>query len=103
MKIQVTDLDGKSEGIDWEPGQLLMELLRDNNLVLASCGGHCLCGTCQIWIDSESFSKLARPSEDELAQLRQSRSFREDASRLACQIGFSEKFDGMRVAVAPYE
>lgn len=103
MKIQVIDREGRPQSIDWEPGQLLMEALRDNNLVLASCGGNCLCGTCHVWVEPGPLAKLPSRSEDEIAQLRQSRGFRADASRLSCQIGSSEELEGMRIVLAPYD
>ena len=43
MKSQVVDREGRFPPLTWEPGQLLMELLRDDNFVLASGSGNCLC------------------------------------------------------------
>lgn len=102
MKIQVVDREGRSHAINWESGQLLMELLRDENFVLASCSGNCLCGTCHVWLDPIPFSKLCQQNEDEIERLRQNAGFRMEASRLSCQIRFSEELEGMRVVLAPY-
>ena len=103
MKIEIIDRKGKSHSIDWAPGQLLMEALRDNNFVLASCSGNCLCGTCHVLIDPVLFSKLPSRTEDEIAQLREAAGFRIDASRLSCQIRFSEELDGIHVILPAAE
>ena len=102
MKIQVVDREGKSHAINWESRQLLMELLRDENFVLASCIGNCLCGTCHVWLDPIPFSKLGQQNEDEIERLRQNAGFWLEASRLSCQIRFSEELDGKRVVLTPY-
>jgi 2Fe-2S ferredoxin len=103
MKIQVIDREGKPHSVDWEPGQSLMELLRDNDSVLASCGGQCLCSTCHVYFEALPFSTLPPPSSDELERLHESSNFREKASRLSCQIPFSEVLSGATIVLAPFE
>lgn len=101
MTIEVTDREGKVRAMDWAPGQSLMEVLRDADLVLASCGGNAVCGTCHVLLAGGAVAKLAVPSPDETETLRGAAGFCEGSSRLSCQIPFSRGLDGMRVRLAP--
>ncbi len=103
MNIKVADREGRSSSIAWEPGQSLMETLRDNDMALALCGGHCICGTCHVYVDADTFARLPSRKDDEKAQLEQMTGFRPEASRLACQIPFSQAREGMSIVLAPYE
>ena len=103
MNIQVTDRRGKLHSIVWESGQSLMEILRDSDLVLASCGGHCLCGTCHVYVDAETIARLPARTADEITQLEQMSGFRSESSRLGCQIPFAQAREGMSVVLAPEE
>lgn len=103
MNIQITDRSGKLHSLVWEPGQSLMAVLRDADLVLASCGGHCLCGTCHVYIDTVTLARLPSRTEEEVSQLEQMRAFRPEASRLSCQIPFSQARDGMSIVLAADE
>lgn len=103
MKVQIADREGRQRSIVWEQGQSLMELLRDGDMVLALCGGHCICGTCHVYVDAETFARLPPRSDEEMAQLEQMKGFRPESSRLSCQIPFSQARDGVSVVVAPNE
>jgi ferredoxin, 2Fe-2S len=103
MNVQIADREGRSHSIVWEPGQSLMETLRDNDMVLALCGGHCICGTCHVYVEADAFAALPPRGDEEIAQLEQMRGFRPEASRLSCQIPFSQARPGMRIVLAPNE
>jgi len=103
MKVQVVDREGQFHSIDWEPGRALMEILRDNDMVLASCGGHCICGTCHVYVAADAFAKLPPRMPEELAQLEQMRGFRPESSRLACQVSYLPTRDDLSVVLAAYE
>ena len=79
-----------------------MESLRDlDNGVMALCGGMCSCATCHCYIEEPWASSLLPREDDELELLEDLESFREDQSRLTCQIDFTEDMDGIRLEIAP--
>ncbi|MAI81762.1 MAG: 2Fe-2S iron-sulfur cluster-binding protein [Gammaproteobacteria bacterium] len=103
-KIHVIDSEGKEHTVEGQLGLSLMESLRDlDNGVLALCGGMCSCATCHCYIEESWASKLGEREDDEQELLEDLDSFREDQSRLSCQIEFSEEMDGIRVEIAPDE
>ncbi|GAB13459.1 2Fe-2S ferredoxin [Arthrobacter globiformis NBRC 12137] len=103
-KLTVVDREGATHDLEWEPGQSMMEALRDNDLpVLASCGGTASCATCHVFLEQEVFDTLEDRSEDELELLVEAEGYRECGSRLSCQVGFSRDLDGVTVTLAPEE
>jgi ferredoxin, 2Fe-2S len=102
--LNVIDRDGRQHAVEWEPAQSLMEALRDNDLpVLASCGGTASCATCHVFLDEGILESLGERSEDEAELLADAEGFREDCSRLSCQVGFEDRLDGITVTLAPEE
>ena len=78
-----------------------MELLRDEGLgVEAVCGGCCSCATCHVHVD---LSRVGPRGEVENDLVSVTEAYREDASRLSCQIVLEETYDGLAVTVAPEE
>jgi 2Fe-2S ferredoxin len=103
-KLTVVDREGATHDLEWEPGQSMMEALRDNDLpVLASCGGTASCATCHVFLEQEVFDTLEDRSEDELELLVEAEGYRECGSRLSCQVGFSRDLNGVTVTLAPEE
>lgn len=101
-EVNVIDREGAVRPIEWEPEQSLMEALRDADLpVLASCGGTASCATCHVFLEKEVFDSLGERSEDEIELLVDAEGYREDASRLSCQIGFESHLGGLTVTLAP--
>ena len=81
-----------------------LESLRDlDNGVLALCGGMCSCATCHCYIEESWASKLGEREDDEQELLEDLDSYKENQSRLSCQVEFSEEMDGMKVEIAPDE
>lgn len=104
VHVIVTDREGAGHKLLWEPGDSLMEVIRDNDLpVLASCGGNCACATCHIYVEPEQGGRLVDRSVDETDMLHETDVFKHEKSRLACQIRFSSELDGLKVRLAPYE
>lgn len=103
MNIQITDRSGKLHSLAWETGPSLMDIMRDADLVLASCGGHCLCGTCHVYVDAATLARLPPRTDDEIVQLEQMRGFRPEASRLSCRIPFAQARDDMNIVLGPDE
>ena len=98
--INVTDRDGKLHQLSAEYGLKIMEIIRDAGLdIEAACGGCCACATCHVYVENEWFSKLEHISSEEESMLDQAFNV-EKNSRLACQIEFNEKIDGINIELA---
>ena len=99
--IYVKDREGNSHEIKSEDGLTLMEIIRDAGLdIEAACGGCCACATCHIYIDKEWLDKLPKIEEEEESMLDQAFHVT-NQSRLGCQIQYSDKFNGIKVELAP--
>lgn len=101
-EILVTTREGVEVSIAARPGLSLMENLRQSGVeeLLALCGGCCSCATCHVYIDSDVQDHLPPMNEDE-NDLLDSSSHRTTASRLSCQIPFSDALAGLKVRIAP--
>eukprot|EP00415_Alexandrium_ostenfeldii_P004075 UN4075 len=66
--------------------------------VECACSGVMACSTCHVYIHPDWFSKVSGPSEAEMDMLELAYEPRE-TSRLGCQLRFSEKLDGLKVAI----
>jgi len=102
-RVVVIDRDGVEHEVEAAPSGSLMEVLRDSGDfgVTAICGGLCSCATCHVYVDSAWAGKLKPRHNDEQEILTALSSFRQEASRLSCQVPFTEDLDGIRVQVAP--
>jgi len=80
----------------------VMEAIRDNGFdeLLALCGGCCSCATCHVFVDPAFADKLAPISEDE-NDLLDSSEYRNETSRLSCQLPITDATDGLKVTIAP--
>jgi ferredoxin, 2Fe-2S len=101
MRIYVTDIDGKEHEMpalsDWS----VMEIIREGGIqILAQCGGSCACATCHVYVDPSWKNKLPEPSEEEVGMLDGAFEVTQD-SRLACQLVFNDKIDGLKIKLAP--
>ena len=102
-QIEVTTATGKTKTIDAEARGTLMETLRDEGLVEGACGGVASCGTCHVYLDEGWLPEMKPIEEDEqlmldgLAEVVEVR----PNSRLACQIKFTERLDGLVLEIAP--
>jgi len=101
-KLIVVNRAGEETTIEVEDGLTVMEAIRDNGFdeLLALCGGCCSCATCHIQVDPDFAAKLPKISEDE-DDLLESSDYRNEASRLSCQVPFTSELDGLRVTIAP--
>ena len=100
-KLIVTTREGETSEIDVADGLTVMEAIRDNGFdeLLALCGGCCSCATCHVHVDPAFADKLPAMSEDE-DDLLESSDNRDAASRLSCQIEFTDDLDGLKVRIA---
>ncbi len=102
--IHVIDSEGEAHEVEGQIVLSLMESLRDlDNGTLALCVGMCSCATCHCFIEEPWASSLSERQDDELELLEDLDSFRQDQSRLTCQVEFTEDMDGIRVEIAPDE
>ncbi|MDF0545216.1 2Fe-2S iron-sulfur cluster-binding protein [Sphingobium sp. H39-3-25] len=101
-QIFVTDREGSERPVPATPGLSVMEIIRDAGIdeLLALCGGCCSCATCHVYVDDAFASVVGGPTEDEFDLLDGS-SHRRTASRLSCQIPFTDALDGLKVTIAP--
>lgn len=101
IRLYVETRAGETREIGVKPAGSLMEAIRDNGFdeLLASCGGCCSCATCHVIVDAGSVVALAAISPDEDTLLDGS-DYREEGSRLACQIPLSNALDGLKLRIA---
>ena len=100
MHILCTDMDGKVHDLQATDEWSVMEIIREGGIpILAQCGGSCACATCHVYVDAAWKDKLPEPNEEEVGMLDGAFDVKE-SSRLACQLLFNEKLDGLQVTLA---
>jgi 2Fe-2S ferredoxin len=101
-QIFVTDRSGTTHDLEARDGLSVMEIIREGRLdeLLALCGGACSCATCHVHVAEDDLARTGPATADELDLLDSSDHYSE-ASRLSCQIAFTDKLDGLRVTIAP--
>ncbi len=103
ITIIVKDRFGEKHQLEAEPGDHLMEVLREVPWgVEAICGGMCSCATCHVYVDEtwRGTFDTAEVDEDDLLEFLD---HRKDGSRLSCQLDLKEEHDGLTVTLAPEE
>lgn len=101
-QIIVTTREGQDITLAAKPGLSVMEIIRDGGIdeLLALCGGCCSCATCHVYVDGDDLARVGEPGDDE-GDLLDSSDHRTAASRLSCQIAFTDALDGLKVTIAP--
>ena len=103
ITIKVTDLDGQQHELEANPGEILMELLREQDWgVAALCGGMCSCATCHVFLD-EGWLERFPPKESDEEELLEVLDYFQPNSRLSCQLRLENDHDGLSVQLAPEE
>jgi 2Fe-2S ferredoxin len=103
IRLNVVDRGGEEHEVQTPANGSLMEALRELEYgVAAICGGMCSCATCHVYIAPEWAAKLPDRQSDE-GDLLSELQFRQETSRLSCQIALTEQLDGLRVTLAPEE
>ncbi len=98
--IVVTDRNGEMHELEAVEGWRVMEILRDYGVgIEGTCGGACSCATCHVIIDDAWAPRLHPPREEELDMLDEIPVLHEN-SRLACQIIWDERLDGLKLTIA---
>lgn len=102
-ELVVVDRDGKEHRVEGKVGVSVMETLRELDYgVAAICGGMCSCATCHVWVDDAWVAKLPAKQGDEQELLQELTGYK-PASRLSCQVPFTDALSGLRVTLAPDE
>ena len=99
MKIVVTLPDGSTRDVVAKPLSSVMSALRDAGIpVRAECGGAMACATCHVHVDPSWIEKTgkARGEEGDLLDMSD---YRNDLSRLSCQIRMTPTLDGVTVTL----
>lgn len=100
MKVAFIQFDGTRHEVEAEAGFSLMQAAV-NNLVPgidATCGGDCMCGTCQCYVDEVWLERINPKTEAESTMLEYALNVQSN-SRLACQIVLAEEHDGLEVSL----
>jgi len=89
---------GDVRTIEIEAGLSVMEGAVQNGIpaIVAECGGACAYATCHVYIEPTWRTKIGDPSPTEQAMLEYVHSPLPE-SRLACQIGVRDEFNGLVV------
>ena len=99
MKIIVTLPDGTGSEVQAKPGASVMSAMRDAGVpVRAECGGAMACATCHVKVDPAWREKVG-PAGGEESDLLDLSDYRDEASRLSCQIRMHPGLDGIRIAL----
>ena len=101
-KLIVVTRDGSEHEIEGDTSLTVMENIRDAGFdeLLALCGGCCSCATCHVHVEDGNKDAMPAMSEDE-NDLLDSSGYRNETSRLSCQLTFGDALDGLRVTIAP--
>lgn len=102
--IHIISVRGEHATVSGSSGDSLLQILLEAGAegIGGLCGGSCSCGTCHIYVEKTFFDRLAAATPDEHSLLDCS-DYRLPTSRLACQILFDDRLDGMTVTVAPQD
>ena len=102
VKIIYIEHDGTEHPVDVDVGTSIMEGAVSNSIpgIDADCGGGCACATCMVFIGDEWKDKMSSMSDEEESML-DFHEYKEDSSRLGCQIPITEEFDGLKVKMPP--
>jgi len=71
----------------------------------ATCGGCCACATCHVYIDEKYIAKYGKIEYNtpEIHLLEYEKGYKQDVSRLSCQIELQPEHDGLIVHLRPDE
>ena len=104
VKITYIEHDGKEHEVEAEIGLTLMEVAVKAGVpgIDADCGGACACATCHVYVDENFKDVTGEPSPMEESMLDFA-SERKETSRLSCQIGITDKLEGLKVTMPEFQ
>ncbi|MCA0425020.1 MAG: 2Fe-2S iron-sulfur cluster binding domain-containing protein [Proteobacteria bacterium] len=99
--VTVTDAKGQRHELEAAEGWRLMEIIRDYGVEIGSeCGGAASCGECRVEVAARWRDDLHPRTADEEDKLDELTNVT-DCTRLACQIIWSDDYDGLEVTIPP--
>lgn len=100
MKIIIRSADGSTQDVEAQPGDLLMEVIRNAGIagIEAECGGCLTCGTCAVDIDADWFAKCA-PADEAEAELLEYGINPGPTMRLSCQVALAAEMHGLSLSI----
>ena len=101
-RITYIEHNGKEHVVEVASGLSVMEGAVKNLVpgIDADCGGACACATCHVIVDDAWTDKL-HPARDDEEDMLDNVPNVMPASRLSCQLIYSEELDGLTVALDP--
>ncbi len=100
-QILVTDPNGTEQKLAYTEGDKLMEVLRDNGLVRAECGGMQICATCHVLLSPAAYIATDPATDIEVAMIDATGDYQEGSSRLSCLIHLDASHDGIKLEPGP--
>ena len=102
--LVVVTREGHEKTLETETDITVLQVLREAGIdeIEALCGGSCACATCHVYVGEAWQESVGSLGADEDALL-DGCDHRKENSRLACQVKFTDKLDGMRITIAPEE
>ncbi|MDO6415277.1 2Fe-2S iron-sulfur cluster-binding protein [Sphingomonas sp. BIUV-7] len=102
--IEITDRQGNASSANGQVGGSLMDAICRSvaSETFATCGGCLSCATCHVYIGPTSEGRLSPAGEEERDLLSALR-FRNERSRLSCQVPIFADTPLWRVTIAPEE
>jgi 2Fe-2S ferredoxin len=102
IEVVCYDKNGIRHIVSARAGDSLMESLVVAGIegIDATCGGSCVCGTCQVYFEERWENNPGTPSPQE-KDLIEASSHAQENSRLACQVRLSDKYNGLIIRLPP--
>lgn len=98
-RLTFIDPDGTRHQVDATPGLSLLQIARQNGIVIeGACEGHLSCSTCHVVVDRQHYRRVPDPDADEAEMLDLAYGLTA-TSRLGCRVRMSEDLDGLTVTV----
>jgi len=104
VSIEITDRQGNASFASGQVGGSLMEAIYHSaaSETFATCGGCLSCATCHVYIELTGGGRLSPAGVDE-SDLLSALQFRNERSRLSCQVPIFADTPLWRVTIAPEE
>ena len=104
VQIIYIEHDGTEHKVDADAGMTLMEVAVKHGVpgIDADCGGACACATCHVYVEESFKEATGEPSPMEESMLDFA-SERQETSRLSCQIGITDKLEGLKVKLPEFQ
>jgi 2Fe-2S ferredoxin len=98
ITVNFVKIDGEKIAVKVDEGTTVMEAAVENDIeeIVGDCEGECACATCHCFIDAAWESKTGRVNDEE-DMLLDICGFRQNNSRLGCQIKLTPDLDGIVV------